>query len=120
MIKVKLPDGTIYDQDGRIDYLNPSVSANTDTLIIRGKIANPLRSGIDAGRGRRPGTGGWRVRHRAAAGATPIQALAIPQAAVLSDQQGSYVYVVGEGNKAEVRRITLGQASGRCRPCRRG
>ena len=46
-------------------------------------------------------------------GAQPIQTLAIPQAAVLSDQQGNYVYVVGPDNKALVpRRITLGQATG--------
>ncbi len=45
-------------------------------------------------------------------GAQPIQTLAIPQAAVLADQQGSYVYVVGADNKAMQRRVTLGQAAG--------
>ena len=45
-------------------------------------------------------------------GAQPVQTLAIPQAAVLSDQQGNYVYVVGADNKAVPRRITLGQAAG--------
>jgi membrane fusion protein (multidrug efflux system) len=37
--------------------------------------------------------------------------LAIPRAAVLSDQQGEYVYVVDAQNKAEVRRIQLGQST---------
>ena len=37
--------------------------------------------------------------------------LGIPRAAVLSDQQGDYVYVIGADNKAEQRRIKLGQSS---------
>ena len=36
-------------------------------------------------------------------------ALGMPRAAVLSDQQGNYVYVVGAGNHVEQRRIQLGQ-----------
>ena len=37
--------------------------------------------------------------------------LAIPRAAVLSDQQGDYVYVVGADNKAERRPVKLGQST---------
>ena len=41
----------------------------------------------------------------------PITVLAIPRAAVLSDQQGDYVYVVDAQNKAQIRRIQLGQST---------
>jgi membrane fusion protein (multidrug efflux system) len=41
----------------------------------------------------------------------PIQAIGIPRAAILSDQQGNYVWVVGEGNKVEQRRVQLGQST---------
>jgi membrane fusion protein (multidrug efflux system) len=41
----------------------------------------------------------------------PIEVLAVPRSAVLSDQQGSYVYVVGADNKAEQRRVQLGQST---------
>lgn len=44
-------------------------------------------------------------------GAEPVEVLAIPRAAVLSDQQGEYVYVVDADNKAEQRRIQLGQST---------
>ena len=44
-------------------------------------------------------------------GVQPIFVLAIPRAAVLSDQQGDYVYVVDAQNKAEVRRVQLGQST---------
>jgi membrane fusion protein (multidrug efflux system) len=44
-------------------------------------------------------------------GVQPIFVLAIPRAAVLSDQQGDYVYIVDAQNKAEIRRIQLGQST---------
>ena len=112
VIKVKLPNGKMYDQDGHLDYIGPSVSANTDSLTLRGKIANPLRTGSVAGSaGDRELVDGEFITVLLQ-GVEPIQALTIPQAAILSDQSGTYVYVVGEGNKAMVRRITLGQANG--------
>ena len=44
-------------------------------------------------------------------GVQPVEVLAIPRAAVLSDQQGDYVFRVGADNKAEQRRIQLGQST---------
>jgi membrane fusion protein (multidrug efflux system) len=44
-------------------------------------------------------------------GVQPVEVLAIPRAAVLSDQRGDYVLVVGADNKAEQRRIQLGQST---------
>jgi membrane fusion protein (multidrug efflux system) len=44
-------------------------------------------------------------------GVQPIAVLAIPRAAVLSDQQGEYVYAVDAQNKAQIRRILLGQST---------
>ena len=44
-------------------------------------------------------------------GVEPVQALAVPRAAILSDQQGNYVWVVGAENKAEQRRVQLGQST---------
>ena len=38
--------------------------------------------------------------------------ITLPRAAVLQDQQGAYVFIVGEGNKAERRNITLGRSTG--------
>ena len=112
VIRLKLPNGKMYGPEGHIDYIDPFVSANTDTINLRGVIANPLFPGAQ------PGTPGDRELADGEfvtvllQGAQPIQTLAIPSAAVLSDQQGSYVFVVGADNKAMQRRITLGQASG--------
>jgi membrane fusion protein (multidrug efflux system) len=44
-------------------------------------------------------------------GVQPITVLAIPRAAVLSDQQGDYVYIVDAQNKAQIRRIRQSQST---------
>ncbi len=44
-------------------------------------------------------------------GVQPVDLLAIPRAAVLTDQAGDYVYVVGDDSKANRRNITLGQSN---------
>ena len=42
-------------------------------------------------------------------GEEPQQALVIPQSAVQIDQAGTFVLVVGDGNKVEQRRVKLGR-----------
>jgi membrane fusion protein (multidrug efflux system) len=44
-------------------------------------------------------------------GVAPVEVLAIPRSAILTDQRGDYVYVVGEDNKAQRRDIKLGQST---------
>lgn len=41
----------------------------------------------------------------------PTKVLAVPRAAILSDQQGDYVYVVNAQNVAEQRRVKFGQST---------
>ncbi len=110
-IKLRLPNGKEYDQAGKLDYVDPTVAANTDTLTFRGRIPNPVRAGLQAGApGDRELSDGQFVTVTLQ-GVDPVVQLAIPRAGVLSDQQGSYVWVVGDGNKAEQRRIQLGQST---------
>ncbi len=110
-IRLRLPNGKDYDQPGKLDYVDPTVAANTDTLTFRGRVPNPLRNGQQAGSpGDRELSDGQFVTVTLQ-GVAPVVQLAIPRAGVLSDQQGSYVWVVGDGNKAEQRRIQLGQST---------
>jgi membrane fusion protein, multidrug efflux system len=44
-------------------------------------------------------------------GVQPVTVLPVPRTAVLSDQQGDYVYVVDAQNKAQVRHIQQGQST---------
>jgi membrane fusion protein (multidrug efflux system) len=106
-IRLRLPDGRLYPHPGRLDYADPSVAPNTDSLTLRATIPNPVREGA------RPGEPGNRDLLDGAfvtvflEAIEPVQALAIPRAAVLSDPQGSFVYVIDAEKKTQQRRITL-------------
>jgi len=111
VVRVTLPDGSKYAQVGRLDYVDPSVAANTDTLNLRARLPNPLRPGTKPGEpGNRDLVDGSFVTV-SVEGVTPVQALAIPRSAVLSDQQGSFVYAVDGEKKIIVKRIQLGQST---------
>jgi membrane fusion protein, multidrug efflux system len=111
VIRLRLPDGRDYGQVGKLDYVDPSVTANTDTVTLRARIPNPVR------RGATPGAPGDRELADGEfvtvllEGVEPVEALAIPRSAILSDQQGNYVFVVGPDNKVQQRRVTLGQST---------
>src|SRR5438270_12901280 len=79
--------------------------------MLRVFISNPIRHGMPAGDpGARELDDGEFVTVLLE-GVEPVQALAIPRTAILSDQQGNYVWVVGSDNKAEQRRVQLGQST---------
>ena len=56
----------MYDQTGKLDFVDNTVSPSTDTVILRGSIANPPLSDGKRRRRHRARTGRRRVRHRAA------------------------------------------------------
>jgi membrane fusion protein (multidrug efflux system) len=110
-VKLQLPTGKIYDQIGKLDFVNNTIDQNTDTILLRGPIANPLRPGAKpSDPGARDLTDGEFVTVLLQ-GVDPVDVLAVPRAAVLSDQQGDYVYVVDADSKAQQRRIQLGQST---------
>jgi membrane fusion protein (multidrug efflux system) len=111
VVKLRLPTGRLYGPEGKIDFVDPIVAQSTDTLTMRARMPNPPVTPPEPGKPvNRALTDGEFVT-AIIEGVEPVQALAIPRSCVLSDQQGSYVYVVGDKNIAEQRRITLGQSS---------
>ena len=110
-IRLRLPGGTMYDQAGHIDYVEPSVQATTDTLLVRARIPNPPLKPIEEGKPvlRRLIDGEYVTV--VAEGIEPVMALTVPRTAVLSDQQGDYVYLVDGQNHVEQRRLKLGQST---------
>jgi membrane fusion protein (multidrug efflux system) len=108
-IRLRLPDGRIYDQTGTVDFVNNTIQQDTDTVNIRGIIANPVLGSETAG--------GVNLRELIAdefvtvllESIKPKPVVAVPRAAVLADQQGSYVYIVDDHNIARQRRVILGQ-----------
>ena len=111
VIKLRLPNGKTYGQDGKLDYVSPTVAETTDTITLRGVVPNPVFPGMTADQpGSRELSDGEFVTVQLE-GVQPVMVLGIPRAAVLSDQQGDYVYVVDAENKAQIRRIQLGQST---------
>jgi len=91
--------------------VSPTVATNTDTVTVRGIVPNPFIPGLpEGGPAPRELFDGEFVTVLLE-GVQPITVLAIPRAAVLSDQQGDYVYIVDAQNKAQQRRIQLGQST---------
>ena len=111
VIKIRLPDGRLYDQTGKLNFVDNTVQQSTDTVSVRGAIPNPpLHDPSTTGGPVRELTDGEFVTVMLE-GVQPVEVLAIPRSAVLSDQQGDYVFTVGADNKAEQRRIQLGQST---------
>ncbi len=101
-IHIKLPNGSVYPHPGVTNLLDVQVDPTTDTVAVRAQVPNP-NGLLIAG-----GVVGVTVERGA-----PRRALTLPQAAVLLDQAGRYVLVVGADKKVEQRRITTGADQGR-------
>lgn len=110
-IRIRLPDGRLYDKRGQLDFASNTITTNTDTITVRGQIENPtiLNDKTRSASVRELVDGEFVTV--LLEGVQPVQVLAVPRSAVLSDQQGSYVFVVGADNVVEQRRIQLGQST---------
>jgi membrane fusion protein (multidrug efflux system) len=111
VIKIRLPDGRMYGQTGKLDFVDNTVSASTDTLILRGSIPNPPLNQEKVGAATPRELVDGEFVSVVLEGVQPVQLLTVPRAAVLSDQRGDYVYIVDAQNKVEQARIQLGQST---------
>jgi membrane fusion protein (multidrug efflux system) len=111
-VRIRTADGRLYPEAGRVDFVDNQIDRNTDTILVRALIANPIRrvDGQAATVTPRELVDGQFVSVTVE-GAEPVMAITLPRAAVLQDQQGSFVFVVGEGNRAERRNVKLGRSS---------
>ena len=113
IIRVRLTDGRLYDQIGHLNFVNNTIAQNTDTITLRGTIPNPVlhETSVTVGHATVRELTDNEFVTVLLEGVEPVNVLAIPRSAVLSDQQGDYVFVLGADNKAEQRRIKLGQST---------
>ncbi|WP_198375367.1 efflux RND transporter periplasmic adaptor subunit [Neoroseomonas rubea] len=113
LVRIRTADGRAYPEPGRIDFVDNQIDRNTDTILVRALIPNPVRR---ANGGTTPVTPRELIDGQfvsvSVEGAEPVMAITLPRAAVLQDQQGSFVFVVGEGNRAERRNVRLGRSTG--------
>lgn len=97
-VEIRLANGKLYDHVGKVDFVNVEVDTGTDTITVRAVLDNPDALLIDQ-----------QLVTAIVETAAPQSALLVPQQAVLADQGGRYVLVVGDGDKVEQRPIEVGQ-----------
>jgi len=112
-IKLVLADGSTYDQMGKLDYVSPTVSNQTDTITLRATVPNPKRGdmGTNASLPLRQLVTGEFVTV-VVEDPKPVDRAVIPRAAVLSDQQGDYVFTVDGQNHVRRTSVKLGEDVG--------
>jgi len=97
-----LEDGTIYPIPGKLEFADVTVDPGTGSVGLRAVFPNPDGTLLP----------GLYVRARISKGVVDAGVLA-PQAAVTRDPKGqASVLVVGAGNKAETRALTIAQTVG--------
>lgn len=99
-VRIIFPDGSTYGQTGTIDFVDVTVNRETDTVTLRAVLSNPHDVLVDGG-----------LVRVSVQTAKPEEKVLVPQAALIADQQGAYVFVVKDG-KAEVRRVRVGGTKG--------
>lgn len=99
-VRIRFSDGSIYSQLGEMNFVDVTVDRTTDTVLARATMPNPTGALID----------GQLVRVNLESG-TREEKIVVPQAALVADQEGVYVFVVEDG-KAVVKRIKTGGPSG--------
>jgi membrane fusion protein (multidrug efflux system) len=101
-MKLRLSDGEIYGEVGKLDFTDVQVNPTTDTIVIRGEFANPNGLLVDQ-----------QCVVVIVETADPEQRLVIPRSALGLDQRGQFVLMVNAENKIEERVVQTGKAFGR-------
>jgi multidrug efflux system membrane fusion protein len=106
--ELALTDQTEFSFQGRVDYVEPEINKETGTLRVRTRFENTDEKLI----------AGYFARVRFPMSVN--RALLVPEAALLTDQQGRYALVVNDNDEVEVRRVTPGALDGDMRVVEQG
>jgi len=97
--RLRFADGRTYQQEGIINFVDVQVDRNTDTILVRATFPNPAGMLVD----------GQFVRIEVESG-KPEEKVVIPQASLIADQEGVYVFTAEDG-KATVKRVKPGSTT---------
>lgn len=95
-VEVKMADGSMFSQVGKINFSDNVVNPDTGTISNRAQFANPQAMLLP----------GQFVRV-ILKGAERVNAITVPQVAVLTTQQGKMVWTVNKDGKAEPRPVEV-------------
>lgn len=99
--RLTLPDGSAYEQPGKINFLDNAIDPATGTIAVYAEFPNPHLQLI-------PGQFVSVTVADGHAQALPV----VPAAAVQQDRDGAFVFVLDADNRAVIRRVTLGARVG--------
>jgi membrane fusion protein (multidrug efflux system) len=99
-VGIRFSNGATYGESGDINFVDVSVNRSTDSILVRAAFSNPKGALID----------GQLVQVILESGSAEERVL-VPQAALIADQAGTYIFVV-ENGKAVVKRIKIGSEVG--------
>lgn len=99
--ELKLVNEEGFPHRGQVDYVDNQVNAKTGTIRLRAVFANEDRALLP----------GLFATVRVPAG-PPVQALMVPDTAVMADQNYKFVFVVSPEGTADVRPIKIGRQHG--------
>jgi membrane fusion protein (multidrug efflux system) len=97
LVQLRLADGSLYKEKGKIDFLDVTVDPRTDGQIVRAVFPNKDRELTDG-----------QTLRVVIESAKPPSVVAVPQGAIAIDQAGAYLFVVNDKNQAEQRRVKTG------------
>jgi membrane fusion protein (multidrug efflux system) len=97
-VELRLADGSLYPHVGRLNFNDLRVRPGTGTIEARAVFPNPDRRLL-------PG----QFARVLVKGAVRPNAIVVPQAAVLTGQQGKFVYLVREDGTVEARPVQTGE-----------
>lgn len=97
LVQLRLADGTLYKEKGKIDFIDVTVDPRTDGQLVRAVFPNNDRELTDG-----------QTLRVVIESAKPPSVVAVPQGAIAIDQAGAYLFVVNDKNQAEQRRVKTG------------
>ena len=95
--KIKFSDDRMYEHDGTINFINPTIDEATGTVKLRAVFPNPDNK-VKPGQFLRLNMGGL----------TRINAVSVPKESVMQEAGGSYVYRVNAQNEVELATVKTG------------
>ena len=98
---IRFSDGSIYDHEGRVDFIDNRVDRSTGTQRVRAVFPNPDNILVP----------GQYVTIVIQIGELK-ERLAVPQSAVQADRSGYFVLVVNENNVVSIKRVKMGDRKG--------
>lgn len=95
--KLELSDGSIYNEEGKINFITPNIDTTTGTAKLRAVFPNPNKA-------IRPG----QFLRLKLEGLERLNALVVPETAVMQGANGAYVYRVNKDNTIETVSVKTG------------